>query len=473
METQLTFGIIVGNRSFFPSHLINSGRKAILEVLEQEGIRPIALSLEETKNGGVSNLEEAERCINLFRSHKDEINGILITLPNFGEEKIIADCIRRSELNVPVLVHAFDDDMEKMTSLDRRDSFCGKLSVCNNLNQYGIPFSLTELHTVDPLDDSFKQDLLRFAAICRVVKGLKYIRVGALGARPTAFNTVRYSEKILEHYGITVDTLDLSEAFGQASRIKDDNVELRTKIEEIRQYARISNVSNEPISRMARLAVVIDRWMQANRLAITAIQCWTSMEQNFGITPCAIMSMMSDKLIPSACETDVTGVLSMYALSLASQMPSALLDWNNNYGKQREKAVFFHCSNLPASFFDSKPTLGFSEIFAGSVGEENAYGTLSGRIKPMPFTYCRISTDDLAGNIKAYVGEGKFTDDPIATFGGYGVGEVHGLQDLLKYICRYNFEHHVAATPGLVADAVEEAFVRYIKWDVYRVEKTP
>ncbi len=470
MNNNITLGVIIGNRGFFPSHLIKAGRKVILEVLEQEGIQAILLSPEETINGGVSNLEEADRCVKLFRSHRDEIDGILVTLPNFGEEKIVADCIRLSELNVPVLVHAFDDDMQKMTNLDRRDSFCGKLSVCNNFNQYGIPFTLTELHTIDPLDESFRQDLSRFAAVCRVVRGFKHVRVGALGARPTAFNTVRYSEKLLERYGISVDTMDLSEAFGQAARIKEDDKDLQAKVEEIRQYARVDNVATEPLLRMARLAVVIDRWMITNHLSVTAIQCWTSMEQNFGITPCTLMSMMSDKLIPSACETDVTGALSMYALTLASQTPSALLDWNNNYGKQREKAVFFHCSNLPAAFFEKKPVLGYSEIFAGSVGKENAYGTLSGLIKEMPFTYCRISTDDLAGDIKAYVGEGKFLNDPIMTFGGFGVGEISGLQNLMKLICRKNFEHHVAATPGLNADAVQEAFERYLRWEVYKIE---
>ena len=194
----------------------------------------------------------------------------------------------------------------------------------------------------------------------------------------------------------------------------------------------------------------------------------SEMEQYYGITPCTLMSMMSNKLMPSACETDVTGVLSMYALSLASGEPSALLDWNNNYGQDRIKAVFFHCSNLPAAFFEQKPTMGYSEIFAGDVGQENAYGTLSGRIKSGAFTYCRLSTNDFDGSIQAYMGEAEFTNDPMSTFGGYGVAEVPRLQELMKFVCRSNFEHHVAANISKVADPLEEAFVRYLKWSVYR-----
>lgn len=470
MKKQMTFGVIVGNRSFFPSHLILKGREIILNILERQGYKAIALGLDETKNGGITTIQDANQCAKLFRAHRDEIDGILVTLPNFGEEKIIADAIRLSELNVPVLVHAFDDDMTKMTNLDRRDSFCGKLSLCNNLSQYNIPFSLTELHTVDPEDESFLRDLKKFAAVCRIVKGLRYIRVGALGARPTNFNTVRYSEKLLEYNGIAVDTLDLSEALGRAGKLKDDDPALTAKLEEIKAYAGVSGVPGLSLQRMARLGVVIDRWMETNQLTLTALQCWTAMEQFFGITPCTLMSMMSDKLIPSACETDVTGVLSMYALALASEEPSALLDWNNNYGQDRNKAVFFHCSNLPASFFEVKPTMGYSEIFAGDVGKENAYGTLSGRIRQAPFTYCRLSTNDTSGKIQAYIGEGEFTNDAVTTFGGYGVAYVPQLQALMQYICRNGFEHHVAANMSKVADAVEEAFVRYLKWEVYRHE---
>ncbi len=468
MKKELTFGVIVGNRGFFPSHLILKGRETILSLLERHGIKTVALGLEDTKNGGVSTIDDATRCAKLFRAYRDEIDGILVTLPNFGDEKAVSDAIRLSELNVPVLVHAFDDDMTRMTNLDRRDSFCGKLSLCNNLNQYGIPFTLTELHTVNPEDESFQKDLRNFSAVCRIVKGLRYVRVGALGARPTNFNTVRYSEKLLERSGIAVDTLDLSEAFGRASRLKDDDPALVAKLEEIKEYTKTSGVPNLSLTRMARLGAVIDQWMETNQLTITALQCWTAMEQFYGITPCTLMSMMSNKLMPSACETDVTGVLSMYALSLASGEPSALLDWNNNYGEDRNKAVFFHCSNLPAAFFEEKPTMGYSEIFAGDVGQSNAYGTLSGRIKSGPFTYCRLSTNDFDGSIQAYIGEAEFTNDPISTFGGYGVAQIPRLQELMKYVCRSNFEHHVAANISKVADPLEEAFSRYLKWFVYR-----
>ena len=142
-----------------------------------------------------------------------------MTLPNFGEERGIVDAIRLSGLNVPVLVQATPDRTANMTIAFRRDSFCGKMSLSNNLMQYGIPYSLTTLHTVDPASDKFQADLAWFAAVARIVRGLKNLRIGAIGARPAAFNTVRYSERIYEGHGITVDPIDLSEILGRINRM--------------------------------------------------------------------------------------------------------------------------------------------------------------------------------------------------------------------------------------------------------------
>mgnify|MGYP005852116885 FL=1 len=464
---QATFGVIVGNRGFFPSHLCKDGRETILKVLEQEGIRAILLSPEETEFGSVESLQDAEKCAALFKRHRDEIDGVLVTLPNFGDERAVANTLRWSGLDVPVLVHAFPDDATKMTVEHRRDSFCGKMSVCNNLKQYGIPFSLTTLHTVDPQSDSFRADLARFAAICRVVKGLRGARLGMLGARPAAFNTVRYSEKLFEHAGISVETLDLSEALGRIDRLADADPAVQAKIDAIKAYVPTTGVPAAALTKMAKLGVVMDRWMEDNRLVATAVQCWTSMEEFFGVVPCTIMSMLSNGLAPSACETDIAGVVGMYALQLASGKPSALVDWNNNYGDDPNKGVIFHCSNLPKQVFQDIPVMDYQAIIAGTVGQANTYGTVVGRLKAEPFTYCRVATEDEYGTIASYVGEGMLTDDPLLTFGGYGVVEIPNLQGLLRFICENGYEHHVAINQSRVADAVAEALEKYMRWDVY------
>jgi L-fucose isomerase-like protein len=462
-QRKMTFGIIVGNRGFFPHHLAKTGREEIIAVLEAAGAVPIVLGPDESHHGSVETYTEAERCASLFKKHAEEIDGIIVTLPNFGEERGIVDAIRLSGLKVPVLVQATPDRADTMTIANRRDSFCGKMSCCNNMMQYGILYSLTTLHTETLASPEFKADLEWFSQVCRIVKGLKNLRIGAIGARPTAFNTVRYSERIFETSGITIETIDLSEIFGRINRMNDSDDAAQAKLAAIKKYVTTSGIPDAALMKMAKLGAVIDGWMKQSHITISAVQCWTSMEEFFGVVPCTIMSMMSNELIPSACEVDVPGVLSMYMMALASQTPSALLDWNNNYGVDPNKCVCFHCSNLPKHFF-KEVHMDYQAIIAGTVGRENTFGTCVGRVKSGVMSYARFSTDDRRGVVRGYTGAGRFTDDPLETFGGAGVAEIPQLQKLLRYICREGFEHHVAANFSDVSKAVHES-ARYLGWE--------
>ncbi len=464
---RITLGVIVGNRGFFPGHLASTGRDEMLAALAAVGIDAVALGPKDSTHGAVESRDEAKACAALFRKHADTIAGIVVTLPNFGDERAIAETLRLAKLDVPVLIHATADDPKKMGIDFRRDAFCGKMSACNVLTQYGIPYSLTSRHTQRPEADDFRADLRRFAAVCRVVRGLKRARIGAIGARPAAFKTVRYSEKILEASGIAVEPIDLSEILGRIERLPNNDAHVRAKLDEMRAYVSTDGIPDNALVKMAKLGLVIDRWMKEADVTVSAVQCWTSMEEYFGVVPCTIMSMMSNANMPSACEVDVCGTISMYALTLASQGPSALLDWNNNYGEDPDKAVCFHCSNLPKAFFDEME-MDYQAIIAGTVGRENTYGTVVGKVRASPMSYARFSTDDRTGRVRGYVGEGQFTDDPLKTFGGAGVVKIDRLQELLRFICANGFEHHVAGNMSLVADAVHEATTRYMGWDVYR-----
>ncbi len=463
---KVTLGLVVSNRGFFPGHLCETGRQEVLRVLTEEGVEVIALDTTDTPFGSVETLQDAEKCAALFQAHRAEIDGILVTLPNFGDERAVANTIRMAELDVPVLIQAFPDENGKMTLAERRDSFCGKMSACNNLWQYGIPYTLTTLHTVAPDSESFRQDLRRFAGTCRVVRGLQGARFGLLGARPAAFITVRFSEKLLEKAGISVEVMDLSEAFGRANRLAADDPAVRDKLSAIRSYVPTTGIPTEALLKMAKFALVTERWMEENKLVATAVQCWTAMEEYFGVVPCTVMSMMSNALKPSACESDITGAIGMYAMALASGKPSALVDWNNNYGDDPDKGVVFHCSNLPVDFFQ-EPEMDYQAIIAGTVGKENTYGTMVGRVKAGPFTYCRVSTDDEYGIIRAYLGEGRLTGDPLQTFGGFGVVKIPDFQGLLRHICENGYEHHVAVNRSQVAEALNEALTKYMGWEVY------
>jgi len=467
MSSKTTLGVIIGNRDFFPDRLVAEARQDILALFAKLNLNAIMLDEQQSKLGGVETFGDAQKCAELFRKNQDDIIGILVVLPNFGDERGIAETLKLANLNVPVLIQGYPDELNKLDVARRRDSWCGKISVCNNLYQFGIKYSLTAQHVIHVNDPAFGPELLNFVSVCRVVKGLRKVRIGAVGARPGGFNTVRYSEKILQRNGISIVTVDLSEILGKANKLTQNDIVVKQRLDKILAYAPKGRTPDEALIQIAKLDVVLNDFMQDNALDATAIQCWTSLQQNYGCNVCTSMSIMSENMLPSACEVDVTGTLSMYAMQLASGSPSALVDWNNNYADDENKCVLFHCGNWAKTFLPDIE-ISTAPILGTSVGEENTYGALAGRTPASPLTFGRISTDDCKGIIKAYIGEGKLTDDPLNTFGNRAVAQINNMQGLMQYVCRNGFEHHVVMNASNTAGILQEALGNYMGWEVYQ-----
>ena len=464
-EKEFAFGIIVGNRDVFPDHLAKEGRMEIIEVIKELGHNYVILDENDTKFGVVESYEDAKKCAQLFKENAEKIHGIILCLPNFSDEKGFVNSIKLANLNVPILIQASSDEIDKMSRANRRDAFCGKISVCSVLYQYGIPFSLTTNHTCAISSQEFKNDIKKFEKICKIVSLLRNARVGQIGTRPNAFETVRYSEKILQFSGITVEPIDMSEIFGMINQLDENDPKIKEKIDFIKDYTPTNVFPDDGLLKLSKLAVVVENWILENDLDGFAFQCWPSIVSNFGIVPCAVMSMFSEGLVPAACEVDVSGLIGMLILQAASGAPSAILDWNNNYGEDPNKMVLFHCSNFPKSFFqDTRMTV--HPIMAEYQGEANTFGAIQGRVKTRPCTLLRIETDDIFGELKGILVEGKYTDDPLETYGGFGVVEIQNLQDLLKKLCQGGFAHHVVASLTQVGDIVYEALSNYLGYNI-------
>ena len=468
-KERMCFGIIIGTRAYFNSELAKDVRKQLLRTLEDEGYDYVILPEDATPTGSssIETREDGLKCAELFRQNRDRIDGIIVSLPNFGFEIGIINAISVADLNVPILVQACDDENDKVDLDSRRDAFCGKISVCNNLYQYGIPFTDTTLHTYSIYSELLAKDINKFAGICRVVNGLRHARIGAIGARPAGFQTVRASEKLLQKSGITVVPVDLSEILGAARKIEDTDVELLKKLEEIKCYAVVPKEYSDKLVLQAKFGVAVERWIEANQIDAVAVQCWDSLEQNYGCAACVTMSMLGEKLLPAACEVDIAGAVSMYALTLAAQGQSALLDWNNNFAEDRNKCVCTHCGNFPKSFVRNDLKLGTLGVLGRTLGKVNTFGAVYGKVTKGDFTFFRISTDDTKGTIKAYLGTGEITDDPYGMDGCIAVTKVDNLQILMKHICRNGFEHHVAMVRNDVKDILNEAIEGYLGWNLY------
>ena len=468
-KERMCFGIIIGTRAYFNSELAKDVRKQLLRTLADEGYDYVILPEDATPTGSssIETREDGLKCAELFRQNRDRIDGIIVSLPNFGFEIGIINAISVADLNVPFFLKACDDENDKVDLDSRRDAFCGKISVCNNLYQYGIPFTDTTLHTYSIYSELLAKDINKFAGICRVVNGLRHARVGAIGARPAGFQTVRASEKLLQKSGITVVPVDLSEILGAARKIEDTDVELLKKLEEIKCYAVVPKEYSDKLVLQAKFGVAVERWIEANQIDAVAVQCWDSLEQNYGCAACVTMSMLGEKLLPAACEVDIAGAVSMYALTLAAQGQSALLDWNNNFAEDRNKCVCTHCGNFPKSFVRNDLKLGTLGVLGRTLGKVNTFGAVYGKVTKGDFTFFRISTDDTKGVIKAYLGTGEITDDPYGMDGCIAVTKVDNLQILMKHICKNGFEHHVAMVRNDVKDILNEAIEGYLGWNLY------
>ena len=464
----VTVGVVIGSRGFFSPEPCRAARDEVLAQLARLGIGAVILPFEATKNGAVQSMADADLYARHFRERAEGIDGLVICLPNFGDEIAVTELVSRAKLGVPILLQASNDEVAKVDIHSRRDAFCGKISVTNNFWQYGVPFTETTSHTSDVWGAEFGADLERFARVCRTVRGLRGARLGAIGARTGAFQTMRYSEKLLQAAGVTVVTVDLSEMMGAAGAIADGDPALVAVLEKVKGYGRIpAHIQPEQIARQAKWTLAVNRWIAENGCDASAIQCWRSLQDNFGCATCLTMSMMGEELMPSACEVDIMGALSMFALALASGAPPAILDWNNNYAYEADLCVCTHCGNFPKTFIGDTPEVGELDVLGEAIGRSKCFGAVKGKVKAGPMTYFRLSSDDRAGTVKCYLGEGEFTDDPFGMDGGIAVTRVAGLRKLMRFVTQNGFEHHVAMVRGHHADVVNEAVTRYLGWPIY------
>ncbi len=474
VNRKVSLGVVIGSRAFFSPAPCKQARDEVLAQLDKLGIDAVTLPFEATANGAVQSVEDAKLYAEHFRAHRDEIDGLVICLPNFGDEIAVSELINRAKLDVPILLQASNDEIDKVDVHSRRDAFCGKLSVANNFWQYGVPFTETSDHTMDITSDAFAADLDRFARTCRTVRGLRNARIGAIGARTGPFQTMRFSEKLLQASGVTVVTVDLSEMIGAAEAVADDDAGLKAGLDRINDYGTIpAYIKPEQVMKQAKWTLAVNRWIDENECDASAIQCWRSLQDNWGCATCLTMSMMGEDLMPSACEVDVMGAISMYALTLAAGAPAAILDWNNNYGHEEDKCVCTHCGNYPKSFLGTTPEISELDVLGESIGREKCFGAVKGKVQPGDLTYFRLSSDDRNGTLKAYLGEGAFTDDPFAMDGGIAVTKIAELRRLMGFVTRNGFEHHVAMVRGHHAEVVREAVTRYLGWPLYHHGGTP
>jgi L-fucose isomerase-like protein len=464
MTDKQKFALYFGNRGMFPASLIGSARAEMEAAVKRAGYDTLVLDAAATRHGAVETPAEGRVYADFLAQHKGEYSGVIVCLPNFGDENGAVVALR--DAGVPMLIQAYPDDLDKMAPELRRDSFCGKFSIMDVFCQNEIPFTALKPHTVHPSSPQFADNLKHFAAVCRVVAGMRRMNVGAIGARTTLFKTVRIDELALQRHGITMETFDLSDVFARVRSLDAACDAYKCKANDLQSYTDFSRTPAAAFDNIVRLGVVLDQMIDEAKLDAIAVRCWIEIQQQLGISPCVLLSEMNNRGRIASCEVDVANALAMYALSLATGDVSSCLDWNNNYADDENKCILFHCGPVPQSMMTAKGLVTGHSILETSVGKGCTYGCNVGRIKPMPFTFSSMTTVD--GYLSFYAGEGRFTADPIADdfFGCAGVAEIPDLQDVLLYIGKNGHRHHVSVSPGNVSLALAEALGDYLGYAV-------
>ena len=459
-----TFALFFGNRGFFPASLIAAARAELTRTLQHLGHECLLLDAAVTRHGAVETPEEGRKFARFLAEKRGQFGGVILCLPNFGDETGALAALQ--DAGVPILVQAYPDELSLMSPAKRRDAFCGKFSIMDVFCQNGVKFTALKPHVVKPGTQAFADNVDHFDRLCRVVNGMKRMTVGAIGARTTAFKTVRIDELALQSHGITMETLDLSGIFARMQALKGSDPNVKAKTERLQAYTSWQGVPSAAFDQLVRLGVVLDQVIAEMQLDAVAIRCWLEMQQQLGISPCVLLSEINDRGIPAACEVDVGNAVAMYALRLASNGPTACLDWNNNYGDAEDKCILFHCGPVPQQMMIAKGQVADHAILAAAVGPGCSYGCNTGRIAPAPFTFGSLLTAN--GKLKFYLGQGAFTSDPIPAdfFGCAGVAQIDNLQSALQTIGYQGHRHHVSVTPGHVAAPVREAFERYLGYEV-------
>ena len=466
-----TFALFFGNRGFFPGSLIEQARQEVSQLLKGWGHEVLMLPADATRHGAVETPREGEVFARFLRDHHDNVGGVILCLPNFGDETGAVAALK--EAGVPILIHGYPDDLDKMAPALRRDAFCGKFSIMDVFHQYGVRFTALKPHVVHPTDEAFRANVDSFDRTCRVVRGMRGVVIGAIGARTTPFKTVRIDEVALQRHNITVETIDLAKVFARMKDVHPSGEAYQAKADALKRCACWDEAPEDAFGTLTKLGVVLDAIIEEYDMDAIALRCWIEMQEQLGVSPCVLLGEMNDRGIAAACEVDVGNAVAMHALAAASDGPASCLDWNNNYADDDEKCILFHCGPVPPSMMTARGTIVDHAILENAVGKGAGYGCNVGRIAPTEFTFGSMTTE--AGKLKSYLGHGVFTDDVIPKdfFGCAAVAEIRRLQDVLLHVGRYGFRHHVSVTPGSVQAPVHEALARYLDIEVAEPQRSP
>ena len=352
-----TFALYFGNRGLFPEALIASAREEIATAVEKAGFAYLMPPADMTRCGAVETKDEGLTYAAWLKSHEGEYDGIIMSLPNFSDKHGAVAAVANA--TKPIIIQAYPDEVGKAGLELRRDAYSGKLSICDMLQRHGIPFTVMEPHVVHPSALEFDQNLKDFAAVCRVVNGIRHLTIGVIGAKTAKSKPIRYDEITLQKHGITCKIYDLSELLGRVEQMTDD-ARIAERMKRFANYTDFSRLSKDKARITVRVSLAIDDIMQDHHLDCITLHCEEEMHSMMGISAHMILNELNDRGIAASREIDPSFAINFTAMRLASKD----FEENHSHSAGESKVTLFHCGPVTPSFVISKGAVTDHRAFA-------------------------------------------------------------------------------------------------------------
>ena len=434
-------GFVPSHRAMFRDDDSFKMRNRVLKVLSKTKNVEVTVPDEPlTSKGLVRDDEDAEKTIELFKQAK--VEGIVIGAMNFGDE-ISAVSVATAFPKCPKLVFAIKEE-PKVTGKDRRDSFCGTLSIASGLYRRSLPFLFAGVCL--PEESIFKESVANFVRVCSVVNGFRGAKIGLVGSRPERFETCAFNEVALsKQFEQRVVPVSLADIFSAADEIPESDTELQETIQKISGQSDLSTLRKDVLEKLGRLECGLRRFAEERKLVGMGIRCWPTTIRSYGVVPCHTMGRLTDQGLMSSCEADIYGALSMLLQYLATMQSSVphFIDWTIQHPERKDVFLAWHCGNAPPSL-----------ACEGCRVQVTGIGSGSFKLKTGMVTLCRLTEYD--GKFKLLITKGEVIDaEPVPQTGSWV--KVPDLDRLYRILIEGGFVHHASMIHGDFVQALSDA----------------
>jgi len=453
---KVKIGFVPAHREPFDEAWAVQERKRCLDALGRiKGLEVVAPDGKLTPGGLVRDDADAEKTISFFKEEK--IDGLLIGTMTFGDE-VSALAVASAFRDLPILLFGTKEGDFTADGGRRSDSFCGTLAVSSGLHRRKIPFLFAGI--LFPEDSGFSPAIGNFTAVCSIVKGFKGARIGLVGPRPERFETcISNEDALLGQFGQRVVPVSILDIMLRLEGLKANAPELQKIIREMNKEADLSALGTEKSRTIAGLQYALRQFAQEKGLSALAVQCWTAIQQAYGISACYALGRVTGSGLMTACEVDVYGALTMLVQNLATlkMVPPHFIDWTIRHQKKKDVFLSWHCGNAPPSLACRAEGIKIRShsILGKPLGKERALGTAEFQLKPGVVTLCRLTEFD--GKFKMLVTRGEIVESPQHLRGSWSWVKVPDLDGLYRVLVEEGFTHHASQVHGDYAGPIQDA----------------